>query len=122
MLKNGGLSSGGEELNLERKALLDEIKILAFIGKHENVVELKGVRKDQLWLALEYCEHGSLKCFLTGKRDRGLYIDEIERQTALSSIGYWGHVTPQDDSSIPIPTVYKVRQKYLYAQFTHVVG
>jgi serine/threonine protein kinase len=105
LLKNENSFPEGEEQNLARKALMDEIKILCFIGKHENVVEVKGVQKNQWWLALEHCEHGSLHSFLAQKRDRGFFIDEIERPTVVSALGY--HVTPQEDGSRT--TIYKVR-------------
>lgn len=84
-------SSGKQE---QFEALASEMKILAYLGSHENIVQLLGVsangRKDEIsnlyvgpriqlksanWFSenlmvlLEYCTNGSLKQFLSKSRD-----------------------------------------------------
>jgi serine/threonine protein kinase len=71
---------GEDELKSERKSIRNELNILLHIGKHENVLELKGavtLMKDHFWMALEYCELGSLDKFLAGKKKNQLFVDEI---------------------------------------------
>lgn len=77
-----------DELKSERKSIRDEIKILMYIGKHENILELKGaltMKKDHFWMALEYCELGSLEKFLRDKRKHQQFIDEIVKNADDSS-------------------------------------
>ncbi|ODM88899.1 Fibroblast growth factor receptor 3 [Orchesella cincta] len=55
------------------KALLAEAKVMTFLGKHENVVELIGLRtKDirfrKLYIVLELCAFGSLHTYLISER------------------------------------------------------
>lgn len=57
----------------EYKDLLSELKILIHIGEHKNIVNLlgactKGLERD-LWIIIEYCEHGNLLEFLRKRRD-----------------------------------------------------
>uniref|UniRef100_A0A914VB91 receptor protein-tyrosine kinase n=1 Tax=Plectus sambesii TaxID=2011161 RepID=A0A914VB91_9BILA len=77
-----------DELKSERKAIRDELKILMHIGKHENILELKGAltkKKDHFWMALEYCELGSLEKYLREKRKQLHFIDEIVKHADNSS-------------------------------------
>jgi serine/threonine protein kinase len=55
------------------KALMDELKIMAYIGKHPNVVRLvgscsKNIKKLELYVAVEYCIHGNIRDFLKFRR------------------------------------------------------
>jgi serine/threonine protein kinase len=73
-----------DELKSERKSIRNELNILLHIGKHENVLELKGavtLLKDHFWMALEYCELGSLDKFLADKKKNQLFVDEIVKQS-----------------------------------------
>ncbi|XP_064098993.1 vascular endothelial growth factor receptor 1-like [Macrobrachium nipponense] len=50
-------------------ALTQELKIMIHIGKHPNIVNLMGaytdnVGKGELWILVEYCQHGNLLQFL----------------------------------------------------------
>ncbi|XP_066985787.1 vascular endothelial growth factor receptor kdr-like isoform X2 [Macrobrachium rosenbergii] len=50
-------------------SLTQELKIMIHIGKHLNIVNLMGsctanVSKGELWILVEYCQHGSLLQFL----------------------------------------------------------
>uniref|UniRef100_A0A914VHM1 Protein kinase domain-containing protein n=1 Tax=Plectus sambesii TaxID=2011161 RepID=A0A914VHM1_9BILA len=65
---------------MERDSLRDELKIMAHIGFHSNVVRLIGAittSKDDFCLVSEYCEYGSLDTFLQNKMDLGLFMNEI---------------------------------------------
>uniref|UniRef100_A0A914WCF1 Protein kinase domain-containing protein n=1 Tax=Plectus sambesii TaxID=2011161 RepID=A0A914WCF1_9BILA len=65
---------------MERDSLRDELKIMAHIGAHANVVRLIGAvttSKDDYCLVTEYCEYGSLDTFLQNKMDLGLFMNEI---------------------------------------------
>uniref|UniRef100_A0A914V1K9 Protein kinase domain-containing protein n=1 Tax=Plectus sambesii TaxID=2011161 RepID=A0A914V1K9_9BILA len=83
---------GPEECNkiwqMERDSLRDELKIMAHIGAHANVVRLIGAvttSKDDYCLVTEYCEYGSLDTFLQNKMDLGLFMNEIVTE---DSAGY----------------------------------
>ena len=62
---------------LDLKASLFELKLLIFLHEHEHhpsIVRLLGartsrIRKRQLFIALEYCEHGDLASYLRSNRD-----------------------------------------------------
>ena len=74
---------GEDELKSERKSIRNELNVLLYIGKHENVLELKGavtLMKDHFWMALEYCELGSLDKFLADKKKNQLFLNEIVKQ------------------------------------------
>ena len=55
----------------EYKDLASEIKVLIYIGKHCNIVNLLGActRNGSLFSIMEYCPYGNLKSFLKSKRD-----------------------------------------------------
>ncbi|ODN05385.1 Vascular endothelial growth factor receptor 1 [Orchesella cincta] len=55
------------------KTLLTEVKIMAYIGQHVNVVSLVGactqnLKKRQIYIAVEFCAKGSLEKLLKGCR------------------------------------------------------
>ncbi len=61
--------------------LLCEMKILANLDLHVNLVNLLGsctaqMDEGRLWLLLEYCPHGDLKSFLFRNRDQVSRISE----------------------------------------------
>ncbi len=64
------------KLNPEREklnALMSELKILIFIGKHPNLVNLLGACTErlhdmELYVILEYCRHGNLLNYLRKSR------------------------------------------------------
>ncbi|OXA47685.1 Vascular endothelial growth factor receptor 3 [Folsomia candida] len=54
-------------------ALLSELKVMIYIGRHENIIGLIGACTEKLWnrelyLILEYCQHGSLQKYLQDNR------------------------------------------------------
>lgn len=64
--------------------LLSEIKVLAYLGKHENIVELLGantqsLRQGKIFVFLELCKTGSLEKYLRRIRpqDTDLELEEI---------------------------------------------
>jgi len=82
----------------EYKDLASEIKVLIFIGKNKNIVNLLGActRNESLFAIIEYCPHGDLKNFLKSKRScySGEWATTLYEQTDhltlgdLSSIAY----------------------------------
>ncbi len=49
----------------DTKALMSELKIMIYLGRNENLVNVLGactkILKDRrLWVVVEYCEHGNL--------------------------------------------------------------
>jgi FMS-like tyrosine kinase 1 len=59
------------------KALLIELKIMSFIGRHPYIVNLLGacttdIRKREVFIIVEFCENGSLEKFL--KNHRGDFV------------------------------------------------
>ena len=52
--------------------LASELKLLIYMGQHPNIVNVLAsctIRGD-LWVIMEYCDHGSLKKFLSDRRKR----------------------------------------------------
>lgn len=82
----------------EYKDLASEIKVLIFIGKNKNIVNLLGActRNESLFAIIEYCPYGDLKNFLKSKRScySGEWTTTLYEQTDhltlgdLSSIAY----------------------------------
>ena len=69
----------------QKKALMDELKILIHIGRHFNIVNLlaactSGITKGELYVVVEYCEFGNLRNFLLQHRHR--FIDQYNRETS----------------------------------------
>ncbi|OXA44563.1 Vascular endothelial growth factor receptor 3 [Folsomia candida] len=57
------------------KALLSELKVLSYIGRHENIVNLVGactsaLGERQLFVIVEFCSYGSMLNYLRGNRCR----------------------------------------------------
>ena len=56
--------------------LLNEIKLMSHISPHLNLVSMIGActselqENGELWLIIEYCEHGELKTFLRDNKER----------------------------------------------------
>ncbi len=54
---------------VEFKAILTELKILAYVGEHANVLKFYGactekIKQREVYLVIEYCSNGSLKDYL----------------------------------------------------------
>jgi serine/threonine protein kinase len=70
-------------------SLLEEIKVMSFLGKHENIVELVGastrlLRRGNVYVFVEFCMLGSLEKYL--KSCRNTFIDEIKYDSFQHSI------------------------------------
>ena len=66
------------------QALLSEIKILSHLGKHANIVNLKGavttnIMSGEVYVLVEYCKFGNIQKFLLNHRDK--FIDQINPET-----------------------------------------
>lgn len=64
-----GLRVAKASLTSSLKGLMSEIKLLGFIGMHDNIVRLygactKNLKDGQLLVLLEFCENGSLLKYL----------------------------------------------------------
>ncbi|CAG7729679.1 unnamed protein product, partial [Allacma fusca] len=74
------------------KALLDELKILTYVGKHEHVVSLVGaitnIDERKIQVILEYCADGSLDKYLIEKRNS--FLDEITNDEICFSVSTAG--------------------------------
>ncbi|XP_064636645.1 vascular endothelial growth factor receptor 1-like isoform X2 [Lineus longissimus] len=65
-------------------SLMSELKILAHIGHHLNVVNLlgastKGIKKGELYVIVEYCCHGNMRNYLI--KNRANYRDNLDEYT-----------------------------------------
>lgn len=52
--------------------LASELKLLIYMGPHPNIINVLAsctIRGD-LWVIMEYCDHGNLKDFLSARRNR----------------------------------------------------
>lgn len=63
------------------RALTMELKIMAYLGKHLNLVNLIGsntshIGRGELWILVEYCRYGSLLSYL--HRHRKVFINQID--------------------------------------------
>ena len=66
------------------RALASELKILAHLGKHLNVVNLlgactKNVHKRELLVIVEFCTFGNVHNYLLSHKD--MFIDQIDLET-----------------------------------------
>ena len=63
-------TSGGATKE-EVRDLASELKILIHVGEHKNIVNLLGacIKRNSIFIILEYAPHGNLLKFLRGKRD-----------------------------------------------------
>jgi FMS-like tyrosine kinase 1 len=62
------------------KALVSELKISIFVGKHINIVNLLGavtenITKRELMVIFEYCRYGNFQIFLV--QNRYNFIDQV---------------------------------------------
>ncbi|ODN05825.1 Vascular endothelial growth factor receptor 3 [Orchesella cincta] len=70
------------------KALLCELKVMTWIGNHENIVNLLGactedIKKRKLYIVLELCAFGNMQTYL--RSQRGTFIDLTESTTYSGS-------------------------------------
>ncbi|KAJ6641852.1 Vascular endothelial growth factor receptor 1 [Pseudolycoriella hygida] len=70
--------------NLEVRALVTELKIMANLGQHLNVVNLlgavtKNIERREVMVIVEYCQYGNLQNFLIKQRQN--FINQINTQT-----------------------------------------
>lgn len=75
------------------KGMLSEIKVLTFVGKHANIIELLGantsdLQHGKLYIFLEYCQLGSLQTYLQKRRKE--VEDEINSVERCSLDGLAG--------------------------------
>ncbi|CAG7734537.1 unnamed protein product [Allacma fusca] len=61
-------------------ALLSELKIMSFVGKHANIVELVGanterIRKQDVFLIYEFCENGNVLEYIRTRRED--FVDQF---------------------------------------------
>lgn len=74
-----------DKANLPLKGLLSEIKLLSYIGIHTNVVRLHGahtakLRDGEVYVVLEYCEHGSLESYLRSIKSDGTTTNAVDTE------------------------------------------
>ncbi|XP_028418177.1 angiopoietin-1 receptor-like [Dendronephthya gigantea] len=73
----------------DRKELFKELRLMANVGDHPNIVNLVGAcsRGGPLLLIVEYCEHGSLLDFLKSHRqdvaENGTFLTSLDQLTRL---------------------------------------
>ena len=65
------------------KALMSELKMLQLLGSHTNILGLVGacterMEQREMFLVLEYCQHGSLKNYLYKNREN--FVDELSNK------------------------------------------
>ncbi|KAI3380844.1 hypothetical protein SNEBB_002366 [Seison nebaliae] len=78
----------GEVNSEELKGLIQEMQLLAYVGKHENIVSLFGVCtfiqniEQPLFILVEYCRHGDLKKYL--QRHKPMRSVFYTRQSSLT--------------------------------------
>ncbi|XP_047735885.1 vascular endothelial growth factor receptor 1 isoform X3 [Hyalella azteca] len=97
------------------KSLAIELKIMIYLGKHLNIVNLIGantqnIDKDELWLLVEYCQYGDLLSFI--HRYRKKFVDQIDPVTDEINYSFMA-VTPNCYASPFSPGVnnYKKRDR-----------
>ncbi|CAG7830411.1 unnamed protein product [Allacma fusca] len=69
------------------KALLLELKIMAYVGSHANIVNLlgavtKNIRSRELLIVVEFCPNGNLESYL--RKNRTNYRDLVQNDTVVS--------------------------------------
>ncbi|XP_022091569.1 uncharacterized protein LOC110979807 [Acanthaster planci] len=70
---------------VERKALMTELKMLIHIGPHLNVVNLMGAcTRTELLIIVEYCIHGNLSDYLRSRRDSFVVESKDTAQPGLA--------------------------------------
>jgi serine/threonine protein kinase len=73
-------------LAIQRSMICDEMKIMLFIGDHENVLRLVATvsANPSTYLITEYCEHGSVLDYLKNTREKNLFFDELAVQQVFA--------------------------------------
>ncbi|CAG7721035.1 unnamed protein product [Allacma fusca] len=92
------------------KALLSELKIMSYVGRHPNIVNLLGactqnIRKREISIILEFCERGDMVSLL--RQNRGIFVNYFESKSVVAeriSIGEY-----QNESVKKLCTVELVR-------------
>lgn len=77
------------------KALMSELKIMAALGKHLNIVNLLGacttsLNRRELLVIVEYCRFGNLQKYLI--HHRNTFINQIDPQTGLIDFSIGRHI------------------------------
>lgn len=75
------------------KMYLRELKILAYVGDHPNIIQFYGactanIRKCQVHMVLEFCENGDLLQFLRNHKDDFVNLGnacEVKRVSLISN-------------------------------------
>ncbi|CAG7732862.1 unnamed protein product [Allacma fusca] len=62
------------------RALLSELKIMTFVGKHDNIVELIGanterLKKKEVLLIFEFCENGNVLTYI--RENRSVFVNQL---------------------------------------------
>ena len=70
------------------KALLSELKIMCYVGRHENIVSLigactEGIDKREVYLLVEFCENGCLLSYM--KTHRSAFLNYLTASSAPAS-------------------------------------
>lgn len=83
------LKDGGSKLAI--KSLLSEIKILCYLGKHVNVVSMKGAYTAEfhtgvLYVATELCSLGSLQKYLRQMERENIETENLNKTAEYSNI------------------------------------
>ncbi|KAK9883627.1 hypothetical protein WA026_001798 [Henosepilachna vigintioctopunctata] len=87
---------------LHIKALVAELKILIYLGKHLNVVNLlgactKNIAKRELLVIEEYCRYGNLQTYLYRRRSN--FINQINPSTGSIDFEYAECISSSNDST-----------------------
>ncbi|CAL8110606.1 unnamed protein product [Orchesella dallaii] len=74
------------------KSILDEIKILSFIGKHENIASIFGtyteeIKRGVVYLATDLCELGSLQRYLLGIEEQAITKAFYKLEDVAGAVG-----------------------------------
>ncbi|XP_046395794.1 platelet-derived growth factor receptor alpha-like [Ischnura elegans] len=87
------------------KALASELKIMAHLGSHLNVVNLlgactKNLAKQELFVIVEYCCYGNLQNYIL--RHREDFIDQIDLATGKVDFRISMNIKTQNMNSFPL--------------------
>lgn len=70
----------------EIKSLYSELKIMIYLGKHLNIVNLlgavtKNIEEQELMVIVEHCKFGDLRTFII--KNRPYFVDQIDQSIVL---------------------------------------
>ncbi|KAK9883648.1 hypothetical protein WA026_001818 [Henosepilachna vigintioctopunctata] len=87
---------------LHIKALVAELKILIYLGKHLNVVNLlgactKNIAKRELLVIEEFCRYGNLQTYLYRRRSN--FINQLNPSTGSIDFGFEEGISSSNDST-----------------------